>query len=194
MHIGIDYGSKLAGTSAIAHFSDTEGRICFSQGAAKRDADRFILDWIEERRPEQIFLDAPLSLPGVYVGREGCNDYFYRAGDRELKAMSPMFLGGLTARAMQLRSQILALYNPLVQEVYPGALARHLSLGELGYKAAKENMPACLAAVHPLLPCPAALPDNWHQFDALLAWLTGHRHAMGQHLVFGHVLEGAIWV
>jgi uncharacterized protein len=48
-----------------------------------------ILDMLQ---PARIFMDAPLSLPQVFFGPSG-NEFFYRRCGRELKAMSPMFLG-----------------------------------------------------------------------------------------------------
>lgn len=90
MHLGIDYGSKLAGTTAICY---QEGdALTIIQSEKKQDADRFINDTVESLKPEQIFIDAPLSLPAAYFGNG--DDYFYRDCDRQLKAMSPMFLGG----------------------------------------------------------------------------------------------------
>ncbi len=63
--IGIDYGSKLAGTTALAYLSPTGVAIPL-QSTAKKDADAFILQHLESLPPHQVFIDAPLSLPGKY--------------------------------------------------------------------------------------------------------------------------------
>ncbi len=102
MHwVGIDYGAKLAGTTAISFVENNQ--IKTVQSVRKQNADTFCLDWISRLKPDFIMIDAPLSLPLAYFGKG--DDYFYRQADRELKAMSPLFLGGLTARAMRLANQ-----------------------------------------------------------------------------------------
>ncbi|MCB0558118.1 MAG: DUF429 domain-containing protein [Lewinellaceae bacterium] len=190
---GIDYGSKLAGTTAIA-FIEKE-KVCLAQSARKQDADRFILEWAQSWKPTHLFLDAPLSLPGVYRKMEQYQDFFYRKGDRQLKAMSPMFLGGLTARAMQLKEQLQAT-GVEVMEVYPAHLAKMLHLSREQYKKSKEHLPALAKLVVPLLPYPMQQEPltSWHQFDSLLALASGYRYTQGQHLVFGDKAEGLIIV
>jgi predicted nuclease with RNAse H fold len=102
MHFGIDYGSKMAGTTVITYNQDN---VLYQRSSVKNgDADAFILDCVTELQPGQIYIDAPLSLPLACFGKG--TDFFYREADRKLKAMSPMFLGGLTARAMKLRLQL----------------------------------------------------------------------------------------
>ena len=73
---GIDYGSKLAGTTAIAFVENNLA--CLLQSERKQDADSFIREWVSAWNPTHLFLDAPLSLPGVYRGLPWCNDFFYR--------------------------------------------------------------------------------------------------------------------
>jgi len=191
---GIDYGSKMAGTTVLAYVSDS-GQMIFRQSAKKQDADQFLLDWAEEQeRPAQLFLDAPLSLPSVYQHPDRGSEFFYRAADKEVQAMSPMFLGGLTARAMRL-AQDLRHRSWIVREVYPGHLARTLALKDLGYKKKVGDLPAVLAAFRQKMPgLPEAHPANWHQFDALLAFCSGWRYQKGQHLSFGEPGEGLIIV
>ncbi len=188
--IGIDYGSKMAGTTVIAY--PESGKVRLTQSEKKKDADRFLLQWVWAHRPAAVFLDAPLSLPGVYTQPEQYTDYFYREGDKAVSAMSPMFLGGLTARAMKLAAQLRD-QGCQIYEAYPGRLARELELDRSRYKKDKAYMgPA--ASLLPLgLPL-AALPANWHQFDALLAYCTGLRYSNGEHLSFGSPQEGQIIV
>ncbi|MCU0420505.1 MAG: DUF429 domain-containing protein [Cyclobacteriaceae bacterium] len=183
-HAGIDYGSKMAGTTCLC-FRDGN-RLKIRQSKKGEDADEFILAWAQRHRPAHIFLDAPLSLPSVYTG-EG-SDYFYREADRQLGAMSPMFLGGLTARAMRLRS-VLGRENIHTREVYPAALARELGL----QKHYKKDIPLFKKALKKHVPSVVLPPiANWHQADSLLAWLSGTRFLSGHARVVGLVHEGTI--
>ena len=190
--LGIDYGSKLAGTTVLAHLR--EGGIAFRAARKGEDADQFILRYCREYRPPLIALDAPLSLPGVFRDPDRYDDYFYRQADRQAGAMSPMFLGGLTARAMRLLRQIESLGLSVV-EVYPGYLAREV-LSLPGYKKEKDGLPTLLRQLAPLLPVridEVDLPD-WHHFDALLSVLSALRYHNGEHLLFGNSEEGSIVV
>ena len=190
--IGIDYGSKLAGTTVICFVENEQLKL--KQSQKKQDADQFLLSEITFLNPEFIFLDAPLSLPGVYRNLEGYSDYFYRQSDKDLKAMSPMFLGGLTARAMRLQAQLKE-KNYSVFETYPGYLAQMLSLKEIGYKKEKENIPLVLEQFSNQLPYNLAeIPKNWHQFDAILAFYSGYRYLAGKSESYGRIEEGVIIV
>lgn len=189
--IGIDYGSKLAGTTVLACVEDNA--IQFHQSRKKQDADQFILDLLEARPGSSyVFLDAPLSLPAAYYGRG--DDFFYRQADKSVQAMSPMFLGGLTARAIRLTHQLRDA-NHQVFEVYPGHLARIFGLKPKGYKKEKDALNSLSDSLASAFPYPMeAFPRNWHQFDALLALLTGFRFLQKQHHTFGHPDEGCIIV
>ena len=157
MHFGIDYGSKLAGTTVVC--LENAGTLELHQSQKGKDADLFIRNLINLFRPEKVFIDAPLSLPAAYYGIG--SDYFYRVCDRELKAMSPMFLGGLTARAIKLASS-----HPDVEffETYPKALAQHLSLtGQSEDKASLDSLQGELPLEF------SKRPENQHQYDAILA-------------------------
>lgn len=185
MHIALDYGSKLAGTTAVCF--EKNKRLHLLQSAKKQDADEWLRRLIAEKKPDAVYIDAPLSLPGIYRG-EGC-DYFYRAADRALGAMSPMFLGGLTARAMQLRAGFPEL--PFY-EIYPAQLVRTLFPGTFFYK---KDLPTFFEKLAERLPFSFENePANWHQADAALAWLSGWRHGNGEALAFGEAGEGVIWV
>jgi len=189
--IGIDYGSKLAGTTVIARAENST--VQFAQSQKKKDADQFILDQLESEAPTLIFLDAPLSLPGAYFGRG--TDYFYRSADRALKAMSPMFLGGLTARAMRLK-QVLIDRGHQVIEAYPGGLARQIGLPQDQYKKQKVHLPAILELITTQIPIKFVKTEliTWHHLDALLACWTGWRYHEGTAQRFGEQEEGEIWV
>jgi predicted nuclease with RNAse H fold len=99
---GIDYGTKLSGNTALTYQDNTGIQVL--QCPKNTDADQWIITQVTHLNLEIIYLDAPLSLPGGFLGY---NDQFhYRASDLELGAMSPMFLGGLTARAISLTKRL----------------------------------------------------------------------------------------
>ena len=140
--------------------------------------------------PTQVFMDAPLSLPGVYRQLPGCHDYFFREADRALRAMSPLFLGGLTARAMQLAAttpDAITFY-----ETYPSAVARLLQLEAVGYK---KTLPPVVEALQQICPVPflPAEVTSWHHADALLAWMAGERFQRQVHITYGVPDEGQIY-
>ena len=100
----------------------------------------------------------------------------------------------MTARAVRLQNN-LRRGSHFVREVYPGYLAKVLGLKEQGYKGDKTNLPVLSEIIAKLLPYPlVASPQNWHQFDALLALLTGLRFLNNHHQQFGDESEGVIIV
>lgn len=191
MHLaGIDYGSKMAGTTVIAFYKD--GEITFCQSEKKKDADKFLINKIAERGVHEIFLDAPLSLPGIYTNLPDCDDYFYRKGDRTLRAMSPMFLGALTARAIKFKD-FLEQKQVNVKEIYPAALSKFLGLKEIDYKGNRTSIPACLNKLKENFNFKLDQEvTNWHQYDALLAVCSGLRYKKGEHIFVGDEEEGGI--
>lgn len=189
--VGIDYGSKLAGTTAIA-FKNEKGQIEIIQSEKKADADEFILNFCGKQKITLLMLDCPLSLPGVYKNPKKFNDYFYRACDKELKAMSPMFLGGLTARGMKLNAS-LNKQGTTVIETYPSALVDHLALGQFGYKKDKEMIKKYMRYLKQKVPIKLQKsPSNWHQVDALMAYVSGIRNLAKEAMVYGNKTEGLI--
>jgi predicted nuclease with RNAse H fold len=191
---GVDYGSKLAGTTVVCTLEGPTGPVHFRRSAPKEDADTFLLNYLLQQPPALIFLDAPLSLPGVYRGLPDCSDYFYRQADRQLGAMSPMFLGGLTARAMQLDST-LRRYGLAVCETYPAAQARRLNLQPEGYKKEPSAIVPVLGQIqrsYPSLFSQITGAASWHHVDALLALLAAVRFTGGEHVTYGNAAEGVI--
>ena len=192
--LGIDYGSKLAGTTVVA-FANNRSIVDFKTSEKKKDADKFLIKIVNELKPEFIFLDAPLSLPGVYTNPEKFDDYFYRKGDKILKGMSPMFLGGLTARAMRLKR---AFENKGIKviEIYPAIHAQRLELKAYNYKKQLQYIPDVLAILQHNLPLKVDWTSikTWHQVDALLAYYAGSRYINGDAESFGDADEGMIWV
>lgn len=191
--VGIDYGSKLAGTTAVAYFRNDMVR--FKSSKHQEDADKFISELLLVLKPELVFLDAPLSLPGKYVDREQYDDYFYRAADKELGAMSPMFLGGLTARAMKLRDY-LEKAGMKVFETYPSYKAKLLELPKDKYKKDEKHILELAQSVAEKFEININFDqiENWHYFDALLAFVAGVRYVKNNHQIFGNEKEGLIVV
>lgn len=189
MLVGIDYGSNLAGTTVIATLTPTN-ELHFYSSEKKRSADDFLIENLSKLDVKQVFIDAPLSLPGVYTKPAIYNNYFFRQCDKELKCMSPMFLGGLTARAMRLKN---TLTNINFIETYPSFHAKRLTLKALDYKKKVSAIAIVLAKMQTEFDfkLPPTLP-NWHHVDALLALLSAIRHSQKQHLSFGSVEEGQI--
>jgi len=192
--MGVDYGAKLAGTTAACMC--IKGKLQVWQSHRGENADAWLQQLIGERQPAVVYIDAPLTLPKVYslphLLPEA--DFFYRNADRQLQAMSPMFIGGLTARAIRLRIQ-LAAAGVAMLETYPTQLAKLLLPHLSGYKKGLAKLPDFTAALQDLLPVTLqALPHSWHQFDALLAWLSGYRHSLGLSVLYGDASEGRIIV
>lgn len=187
MHLGIDYGSKLAGTTAICY--QNEKKLIVIQSEKKQDADIFIQEVVEDLRPKQIFIDAPLSLPGAYFDKG--DDYFYRACDKELKAMSPMFLGGLTARAIKL-TRFLRSKGIECFESYPAALVRDTDKLQSNYHKKSMVNSTLIKLLEELINLKVQSIGNYHQIDAILCWHIGDRYRNGKAKVVGKTDEGQI--
>lgn len=188
--IGVDYGSKLAGTTTIAWVEHEILKVV--QSDKKRDADQFIKEFVVKLKPERIFIDAPLSLPGKYSGKG--DDFFYRKADRVVKAMSPMFIGGLTARAMKLKEE-LEHYGISFIEAYPSYLVQTQMKQYLDLYKQKGTEESFIHALTDKLPAkPMDSGWNWHMIDSVLAWYTGYRYLNGLHKAYGDPKEGVIIV
>ena len=189
MHFGIDYGSKLAGTTVICYNQD--GKLRLLSSMKKEDSDEFIFQTIQELNPSAIYIDAPLSLPAAYYGKG--DNFHFRKCDSECKAMSPMFLGGLTARAMKLSS-----HHPSLQfhETYPGYFIREvLEAKEIYKKKEKEVNQEIIDLIQSKVELPIAdTVENYHQLDAVICWLSGRRHVDNNHIALGDEGEGVIVV
>lgn len=192
---GIDYGSKLTGNTVIGVFHD--GVIFFLDMNKGVDADSFILNAAEHFKPSKIFIDAPLSLPGVYRNLPGFKNYHFRKADLELKAMSPMFLGGLAARAIELKGQLRSL-GLNVFETYPRILANRLKLKNCDYKGSVQSLSKCAEEVLKVLPESIKIDKEeiktWHHLDALLALITAINSLFKQPETYGHREEGLIYI
>lgn len=189
--IGVDYGSKFAGTTVVALFNNN--KVIFKQSKVKRSADQFLTDLINKLLPVKVFIDAPLSLPGVYNNPAKYEDYFYRQSDREAGAMSPMFLGGLTARAIQLKNQFIDKSVCFI-ETYPGGLAKELNLKELGYKQKTSHCERVVSFLedYSAFNVEKNIKLTWHHVDALLTLVSAKRYFTASHLILGEQEEGQI--
>lgn len=196
--VGIDYGSKFAGTTVLCYNQVHQVRLIASSKNA--DADSFLLTELEYLDPDLVMIDAPLSLPGVYRLGNGYRDHFFRSCDRELQAMSPMFLGGLTARAMNLRrileGRIFKTDFEGMLETYPRKLAEILGLISAGYKEKRDKLPVIVERLVEVLGVRINTHQvsTWHHLDALLAFLSGLRHLEQKSLQYGKREEGTITV
>lgn len=183
--IGIDYGSKLAGTTVICYLKDDQ--LQTTQVEKKKDADQFIIEFCRSNNVKEIFIDAPLSLPDAFYGRG--NDYFYREADRLLKAMSPMFLGGLTARAIKLKH---TLQDQITfHEVYPSALIRNNDSLRIHYDKKKKISTTLINSLKQIVQYPFEV-SKIHQFDAVIAWHIGYKKQINKASIVGNIKEGQI--
>lgn len=203
--IGIDFGSRYAGTTVIAVASTRRGKITNVELISTRrgeDSDHVILssvrNIVSNVNPTKITvgIDAPLSLPMATrkVRPAPESDFLFRKCDRELEAMSPLFLGGLTGRAMKLAATLQAMFGAEILEVYPAALADTLTIR--GYREGKRGkiIPNDVReAIHHLLPL-APTPQSYHELDALLALLSVLRFLNKTAKRFGSRREGMITV
>tara|TARA_R110000850_G_scaffold177569_2_gene303414 strand:+ start:852 stop:1448 length:597 start_codon:yes stop_codon:yes gene_type:complete len=192
---GIDYGSKLTGNTVIAIFQKM--KIFFLDVDKGVDADAFILNAADYFSPNKIFIDAPLTLPGVYTKVKGCNDFHFRQADLDLGAMSPMFLGGFAARAIELKTT-LEKKSIEIFETYPRILATHFNLKTKGYKGSVLALKDCRDEIVSHFSTSIQLPKNeittWHHLDALLALMSALNHAQGEGKVYGLKEEGLIYI
>jgi predicted nuclease with RNAse H fold len=189
--VGIDYGNKYAGTTVICYNSKHE--IKFVQSSKNSDADSFLLNELAYLHPDLIMIDAPLSLPGVYWLGNPYKDHFFRYCDRELKAMSPMFLGGITARAISLTKKM---NGTEIIETYPRKLIEIL---RLPYSQYKHSMKDLESFTEQLLASSGfkmkrTRITSWHHVDALLAFMSGLRYLNKSDQKYGIEEEGIIVV
>ena len=180
--IGVDFGAQMSGNTVIAHL--VGNKIQFDQVAKKQNTDSWLKATIKEIKPETVYIDAPLSLPKAYYGNG--QNFHYRSADIETRAMSPMFLGGLTARAMSLKNQF---EHISFFEVYPAYFQSKI----IQSNHYKKDMDLFLADLIKEIPVSlSSTPNNWHQMDALMALTSGLRHQKNEHLSIGETNEGII--
>ena len=192
MLVGIDFGNKLSGNTVIAYSVDSS-QVHLLKSNKREDADEFIHDFLLHYLPEEVFIDAPLSLPGVYNGLANCEDYFFRNADKVTRGMSPMFLGGLTARAIRLKD-LAAGISINFYETFPGYLARHWNLHHAGYKKSNRDIIKVMGLIIKKIRFDIEGIETWHDIDALLALISHFRFRQGKAKKFGINEEGLIFV
>lgn len=183
MHIGIDFGAKMAGTTAVCYVQNE--KMIIQSSKKNNDADRFIKEVIENIKPTKIFIDAPLSLPLAYFNKG--SDFHFRQCDKETSAMSPMFLGGLTARAMSIKAHFSEIE---FYESYPKMVCIELGLN----KYYKKDINNFLPDFYNTLPHTFEnAPVNWHEVDAVFAYMVGLRLMYNKAICVGNKEEGLIY-
>ncbi|MFN4973558.1 MAG: DUF429 domain-containing protein [Bacteroidota bacterium] len=194
MWAGIDFGSKYAGTTAVCYGNHTNTKFVLGT-TKKQDADEFIVSLLESLKPEIVCIDAPLSLPGIYTLGNQYSNYFYREADVATSAMSPMFLGGLTARAMQLKRKLESM-GMKVFEVYPAAFVKYHELADSYNKKDKQLIRQFLAILQHTFDLKLDSFDttSWHHVDAIICWIISSRIKKGEAIAYGHEPEGMIYV
>lgn len=190
--LGIDLGNKGSGNTALCFLN--QNQLQFIQPTIKDDELNIILEIIKKHNIHLVCIDAPLTLPAVYYQTPEFNDYMYRQCDKICKAMSPMFVGAFTARAIQLKN-ILENKKLQVIEVYPKMLIDTLNLKNYYPKKKDKNISvALLKKLNSQIQYNFIKPETLHQLDALLCWQSGFRFINHQHLEFGNKKEGIIIV
>lgn len=194
MIAGIDFGNKKAGTTAIC-LGNIRGEITSIESSQKgHDADQFLIQIIGNHELAGIFIDAPLSLPGVYKDPGNYTDYFYRKSDRQIGAMSPMFLGGLTARAMRLKD-FWERSGLIVYEVWPTKMAELAGISKDLYKNKQNDLAVSVRHVKDSTYIKNDFSvSNWHEFDSVLAYISGLRILSNKAHSYGDEKEGLIYV
>lgn len=190
--LGIDYGSKTSGFTAAASYS-SKGVVHVYQSVKGKDADAWLLALTQKLKPKSIAIDAPLSLPGVYRNLRSFDNYHYRECDRKTGAMSPMFLGGLTARAMQLTSKLKSLGMESIIETYPKMVCSTLGLDMTRYKKDAGYLNELNFSDYLTETQVSDTIINWHQWDALMALYACLKHQKGTASIVGNPEEGMIY-
>jgi predicted nuclease with RNAse H fold len=192
---GINYGSKLCGNTVIAILNIN--KIYFLHVDADTDADEFIVNATNHFKPDVVFLNAPLSLPARCCGKKG-NDFHFRKADVAIKAISPMFLGGVAARAMELKARLEESKGTKVYETHTKTQACNYKLIEEGYKKDDANLIACRNTLKEKL-SPQLFFDcqdikTWEHLDAMLSLFSAMRFVMGHADTYGDTKEGLIYI
>ena len=193
---GIHFGSKLAGNTVISLMK--QNKIYFFDVDEDVDADVFIYNAAKHFNPDVIFINAPLSIPGAFKDVCGCQDYEYREADKKVKSISPMIIGGITARAMRLKDKLEAELSTKVYETNSKAQANNYELLAKGYKNKSLNLVTCRNHISEQLNNRLMFRcqdiKTWDHLDAMLSLVTAMRFISGQALPYGNTEEGLIYV
>ena len=190
---GIDYGSKTSGFTCASVLK--KNKVHLFQAKKNQNADESLKVFMEKFKPQYIGIDAPLSIPGVLRELKGFTNYHFRQADLEAKAMSPMFLGGLTARAIEIASWFKSEWGTKVIEVYPKLVSQELLLDTKRYKKEAAYLPSAVQSLARAVEWDLSNIniDNWHQFDSLLALYATERYSNNKAQSLGNKQEGLIY-
>ncbi len=190
MIFGIDYGSKLAGTTVIA-MGDHPERLRFFCSCKNADADTFIGQLIQELRPSLIGIDAPLSLPLVYQQPDLSEASFLQTGRQSDQCHVSNVFRGTNCQSYAAQS-IFSSVDWI--EVYPGGLVKIAQLE--GYsKKDKSLIPAFIGMLKAKYGISVDQEvKTWHEVDAMLAWFASYRYLHGHAIAYGNPAEGLIFV
>lgn len=193
---GINFSSKLSGNTVICLLS--KNKIFFIDVDEDVDADIFIYNAAKHFQPEIIFLNAPLSIPGVFRSVNSCCDHQYRQADKEICGISPMIIGGVTARAMELKQKLESEFNTKVYETSSKAQAENYGLLTKGFKCGRKELLECRFEItshldkNLMINCQDI--KSWDHLNALLSLITAIRFVNGEAHTHGISEEGVIYV
>ncbi|MEL7432249.1 MAG: hypothetical protein AAGI90_06995 [Chlamydiota bacterium] len=183
---GVDYGAKFRASTAITFLK--KKTITTVLSPKKTDVDLWLEDFLQKEGIHVVFMDAPLSLPKIYFDPlDQESSHHFRQVDRELGAMSPLFLGGLTARAMAFKQKI-EKRGATVLETYPSAILRK----RFSEKTLDEALLLIASEVEFAFPSIDGM--NPHEKDSILAWYAGYRYHKKESMIFGRKEEGQIFL
>lgn len=193
---GLTYGAK--GRTVAAHlYLETPLRLGVPLVVPRKlKGDRVLADWIEERHPRVIAIDAPLTLPHsiLCVNREcprcelGAASYLERDVDREARrrggGMPTVMLAAIAFRGIYLARKLRERGYEVI-ETYPAAVYR--AMGATG-KSDEER--ARLLATR-LAGFSSSDPD---EIDAVCAALVAADHSIGPHDGVIRGEDGGVWL
>ena len=157
--------------------------------------DRDLVDWIDERRPRVIAIDAPLTLPhSVFCGMSGCPrclpgaaSYLRRDVDRLAAGMPTAMLAAIAFRGIYLARTLRGRAYEVI-ETYPRASLR--ALGVMG--SHRMNSPAIAAALTGRVEGVATTDPD--ELDAIAAALTAADFLRQPKPEPIEGLDGVIWI
>lgn len=193
---GIAYGSKLSGNTVISIMKNN--KIYFLDVDENVDCDEFILNAARHFKPEIVYINAPLSVPAVYKCVNGFKDHQFRKADKELCSISPMIIGGVTARAIELKEKLEAELETKVYETCSKSQAKNYCLDQHGYKKNGLHLVSCRNHIGAQLSKKVMFDctdvKTWNHLDAFLSLITAMRFVMGMANSHGDPDEGLIYV
>ena len=198
--IGIDLSGLSRGTkgrTALAQLSVTDPPQLLDLHLLRRGerTDVELLEWVDERRPWVVAIDAPLSLPhGVICSDPACArcepagaTYLARDIDAPAGGMPTVMIAGIAFRGIYLARQLRARGYEVI-EVYPAAAYRAFGLVS---KADRRDPERVARAIEQRVP--GARPETGDERDAVAAAIVAVAYVHGRAAsVAGE--DGTIWV